>query len=343
MGPQSPSSPSEPRTEIELSDTALICGWWFPPDALAVPVSASGLAEALARRDGVTWLHFSLTDARAAHFLVNSPLVPARLSEALDDHSRVPGVSIDADGWLAVMNDLEFASGDEIEDPVTLWAWADDRLAITVRNRPAASADALRYAVRNGERMDDGFEVLLRIVDLRTELLSRLVERHSEALELLEESILSGHVPAGRDALGRARLQCGRVRRHFLGDRAQFGGLVSKQSALLAPRHVDRVGEVVADLSHLAEAVGELYERARILQEEISAQVAQETSQRLFVLSILSAVLLPMTLVTGIWGMNVGGLPGVESETGSAFWWVLGLVFGVGVMMLVILRRLRLL
>jgi len=343
MGSEAPSGPSAPRTEVELSDTALICGWWFPPDALAVPVGAAGLADALAGRDGVTWLHFSLADARAAHFLVNSPLVPPRLAEALDEHSLVPGASIGPDGWLVVMNDLEFAGGDEIEDPVTLWTWADERLAITVRNRPAASADALRHAVRNGERMDDGYEVLLRIVDIRTELLTRLVERHSEALEPLEETILSGRVPAGRDALGRARLQCGRVRRHFLGDRVQFAGLASKHAAQLEPRHVDRVGGVAADLSHLAEAVGELYERARILQEEIAAQVAQETSQRLFVLSILSAVLLPMTLVTGIWGMNVAGLPGVESETGSAFWWVLGLVFGVGVAMLVILRRLRLL
>ena len=174
MGSEAPSGPSAPRTEVELSDTALICGRWFPPDALAVPVGAAGLAQ------------------------------------ALDEHSLVPGALIGPDGWLA----------------------------ITVRNRPAASADALRHAVRNGARMDDGYDVLLRIVDIRTELLSRLVERHSEALEPLEETILSGTVPAGRDALGRARLQCARVRRHVLGDRAQFAGLASKHAVQLEPRRL---------------------------------------------------------------------------------------------------------
>ena len=44
MGSEAPSGPSAPRTEVELSDTALICGWWFPPDAPAVPVGAAGLA-----------------------------------------------------------------------------------------------------------------------------------------------------------------------------------------------------------------------------------------------------------------------------------------------------------
>ena len=51
-------------------------------------------------------------------------------------------------------------------------------------------------------------------------------------------------------------------------------------------------------------------ERAKLLQEELAARLAENTGRNLYVLSILTAVLLPMTLVTGIFGMNVADLPG---------------------------------
>ena len=65
--------------------------------------------------------------------------------------------------------------------------------------------------------------------------------------------------------------------------------------------------------------IAELYERAKLLQEELASRLAENTGRNLYVLSILTAVLLPMTLVTGIFGMNVAGLPGLSSQT--SFWW----------------------
>ena len=41
-------------------------------------------------------------------------------------------------------------------------------------------------------------------------------------------------------------------------------------------------------------------------------------NQRLFVLSILSAVFLPISFVTGLFGVNVGGMPGVDSAAAFA-------------------------
>jgi zinc transporter len=76
------------------------------------------------------------------------------------------------------------------------------------------------------------------------------------------------------------------------------------------------------------EEIAELYERAKLLQEELASRLAESTGRNLYVLSILTAVLLPMTLVTGIFGMNVGGLPGLHGP--GAFWWVMLLIFASG-------------
>jgi zinc transporter len=70
--------------------------------------------------------------------------------------------------------------------------------------------------------------------------------------------------------------------------------------------------------------------------------VAENTGKRLYVLSILSAILLPMTLVTGIFGMNVAGVPGVDGEP-AAFVWTMVAVVAAGMLTLLFLRWKRLL
>jgi zinc transporter len=91
---------------------------------------------------------------------------------------------------------------------------------------------------------------------------------------------------------------------------------------------MDAIRAEIDELSFLIDDVTELYERAKLLQEELASRVAEDTGRSLYVLAILSAVFLPMTLITGIFGMNVAGLPGLHGS--GAFWWVLLLIVVAG-------------
>jgi zinc transporter len=66
-----------------------------------------------------------------------------------------------------------------------------------------------------------------------------------------------------------------------------------------------------------------LQERARLLKDEISANVASDINNSLYILSLVSALLLPPSLIFGLFGVNVGGLPLMGTELGFAV--VLGL------------------
>lgn len=69
---------------------------------------------------------------------------------------------------------------------------------------------------------------------------------------------------------------------------------------------------------------------ATVLETYRGAQ-ADETNEIMRVLTVFSAILLPLTLIAGIWGMNFSRVPG--SEVGDGFWWLVGAmaVLGVGV------------
>jgi zinc transporter len=116
---------------------------------------------------------------------------------------------------------------------------------------------------------------------------------------------------------------------------------VSRAPAWISPADLDELKRLADDLGFLLDDMNHLYERAKLLQEELAARLAEQTGKRVYLLSVLSAVLLPMTLVTGVFGMNVAGLPGLEGK--DSFWWTMLLVVSAGPFMLALLRWRRLL
>ena len=70
-------------------------------------------------------------------------------------------------------------------------------------------------------------------------------------------------------------------------------------------------------LSGLDGDIGAVQSQLRLLREEIDLQAAQRTNTNLYVLSIMTALMLPATLITGIFGMNTGGLPLEHTPAGT--------------------------
>ncbi|WP_245435189.1 CorA family divalent cation transporter [Mesorhizobium sp. WSM3879] len=99
---------------------------------------------------------------------------------------------------------------------------------------------------------------------------------------------------------------------------------------------------MAARLSHRAHTLhhdGEqLQARTRLLQDELMAKLTERSNQLLYILSVMTAVLLPMTIISGLFGMNVGGLPLVDTALG--FWVVTAIAVVVAGIVYMVVRRL---
>ncbi|MEA1649518.1 CorA family divalent cation transporter [Nitrospirillum sp. BR 11164] len=96
---------------------------------------------------------------------------------------------------------------------------------------------------------------------------------------------------------------------------------------------IDRLDGVGQDLDLVQE-------RARLLQDELSNRFSEATNRNLYILSIVTTILLPVNLITGIFGMNVGGLPWSGHDAG--FIWVCGVMVFTILVSLVVLHWRRL-
>jgi zinc transporter len=197
-----------------------------------------------------------------------------------------------------------------------------------VRSHALHSTDRLRQAAREGLRARSGLELFTHVLRFQADAVETMRRAMSAQVERAEDELLGERWLAPREALLRVRRSCAHLGRHFEPQRHALRRLLGSDSALLAPSDRESLAEIAEDIAREVEEAAGLYERAKLIQEELADRLAESTNRILFVLTMISGVFMPMTLVTGIWGMNVAGLPGLKDE--SAFWWVMALIAATG-------------
>lgn len=324
--------------EAAGADRGLICGYQLQSSGPAREVTADGIVQALAQPDAVTWLHFNLSDARARRWLLDAAFVPTALREVLQEHDENRRVESTDGGLLLVISDFTYEDDSDPSEVAPLWSYAGPRLLITARLHALKSADELRLRMRSGISAASGIELAAQLLDIRTARIKQLASDMTGQLDDIEDEILAGNIEQQREQLGRSRRLCARLRRQFAPERGDLGRVVHRASHPLPEAERGVLESSVEGLAFAIEEIAEIYERAKLLQEELASRLAEDTGRNLYVLSLLTAVLLPMTLITGVFGMNVAHLPGANS-----FWLVMLLILASGGVTLAVLFWRRLL
>jgi zinc transporter len=138
-------------------------------------------------------------------------------------------------------------------------------------------------------------------------------------IDAAEDRVLAMRADPGRMHIGPIRLELSRQHREFLALRGAFHrGLIHRGQAQHAHLLTDRLPALSQQLEDFDRDAADLLERARLLHEEIAEQVNAAANRSLKVLTILSTLLLPPTVIVGAFGMNVQGIPWAHDLAGFA-------------------------
>jgi zinc transporter len=121
--------------------------------------------------------------------------------------------------------------------------------------------------------------------------------------------------------------------------REALEGLARQTNDRLDPSVVFTIRDQSDRITRAVEDLDLVRERTSVLQEELLNRLAQQQNDRLYLFSIVAAVFLPISFITGLFGMNTAGLPG--SEDPLAFWIVVLGMASITVGTLVYLRAKR--
>lgn len=294
----------------------LICGFLLATDVAAQPIAVADLDAMLVQPPAPTWLHFNLADTRAVNRIAahsELPVAARQLFAEVDNHIRCERVD---DGLLLVIGDLHHEFDGDPERFGVLRLYIDGQRIITGRHHPLKSLDQLRRQLLDGLVVPTPLALLLQLLDDLAETMTAVVAQLNVLVDDAEDEILAGHMHEQRQELGRVRRLLARLRRHVNAGRMALTGAVGALPAWCDERGAAELRSAVQRLEAVVQDIELVQERARLLQEEIAGRMGEATNRNLFVLSIVTVVLLPINLITGIFGMNVGGLPFAEDGAG---------------------------
>jgi zinc transporter len=268
--------------------------------------------------DGLLWLHFNLADAQALHWLTTAELqVPAQAMQLVLSHDNYQQLHGADDSVYGVISDLMRDIAETSDETGYLRFAMTERILISGRHHALCAVDVTRRALEGGRRVESVAALLETIVQNVADAMDRIADRVGQALDEIEEQILSSDNVDLRKDLGHYRRTCVRLHRQLSGLRLVFHRFELKSHDQLKPALRLRAGKLAQRLDGLDHTIVEMRERSRLLQEELHLKIEEQGNDNIRVLSVLTAVLLPPTLITGIFGMNTKGLPFTELD--SAF------------------------
>ncbi len=310
------------------SDSAgLVCAFRFAPGAPGEAIDAPAVVESLAKAtDGGTffWLHFNLANNAAGRWMSAHLTLPDVFFDTIAEGSRTTRIEYAGERLIAVLNDALFDFDVAIPDASTLWLCLEHRLLVSARRKPLRSIDRLRHSVRQGEAFASPVALLVHLLRDQADVLAKILREATSRVDGIEDNVLAERIDRRRADLGSLRRSLVRLGRLFAPEPAALFRLLNRPPAWMADADVQELRQSNEEFSAALADMASLLERTKLLQEEIAARVNEQTNRSLFLLTVFTVLALPINIIAGLFGMNVGGVPLAQDDHG--FWVVVGIV-----------------
>lgn len=267
---------------------------------------------------GTLWLHFDLTDPAAIKWLnEQEDINPVAVDALLTVESR-PRLTKMGEGALIAFRGVNLNEGAEPDDMVGIRLWVTGSLIISTFRRELRSVDDIVSNLAEGEGPRNPATFLSLLTAKLVIRMSETVDNLEERIADLEAQVIETTSRDTRFALAELRRQIIALRRYLAPQKEALASLVSSKIPWLEESDRMELRETSDRLVRNLEDLDAIRERAAVTQEELQSRLAEQQNVRMYVLSIVAAIFLPLGFLTGLLGINVGGIPGAENPTAFA-------------------------
>ncbi|MDA0654325.1 MAG: zinc transporter ZntB [Proteobacteria bacterium] len=290
--------------------------------------------------DAPLWLHLDRRDPASVDWLRRRSGLDSIVVEALLAEETRPRATAHGDGMLVILRGVNLNPGADPEDMISVRVWVEGARVISVRARRLLAAEDVGDRLEAGSGATDAADL---VVDLATGLIDRMspvLEHLDEAADEIEEKLVTGGGERElRQSLVRLRRQAISLRRYLAPQREAMGRLQSGEFPLLTTIHRTRLREINDRVVRFLEDLDAMRERASVIQDELANRSAEQMNRTMYVLTLVAAIMLPLGFLTGLLGINVGGIPGTDNPYSFAI--VCALLFAIAAAEAWVFRRLK--
>lgn len=291
---------------------------------------------------GVLWVHLNIENSESRTWIEREPGLGEMIAEALTESETRPRSVAMKDGLLVILRGITHIPGPEPNQLVSLRMWLNEARVISGRRWQLTSVDSVCRMLDYNDGPRTSAELLLALAEHLTDSITPAIDELEDTLDVVEM-----YLPEAKDTdaelsndLANVRRQAIQMRRHMGPQRDAIAHLLIERAPWLGEAERSQLREVREQASRHLEDLDATRERAQITQDQLASRSRQQLQRTMYILAVVTAMFMPLTFVTGLLGMNVGGIPGGQSSFGFAG--VLAVMVLLFVVMLWLFRRLNL-
>lgn len=276
---------------------------------------AGGIASRSSSAHLPCWLHLNYALPESRRWLEETPLISEPVREALSGDSIRPRLSKLSNGFILVLRGVDSDEATRPEPLLAIRIFITQELIISTRKRKVQLIDELHTDLKNQQGVTSSGSWLVRLADGLTADNSEFISViHDQILEM-EDNLLSGQPPARGD-LARLRKHLILMRRYMAPQRDVFSRITTDKPTWMRDEECRQMADVADRMGRGLEDLDAGIARTAVLNDEINAQFAESMNRRSYFMSLLAMVFLPATFLTGLFGVNLGGIPGGSWQYG---------------------------
>jgi len=267
------------------------------------------------KNKGLSWVHLDGNQKSSHKWLQHEvDYLDHLIIDALLEEETRPRIMKFDGGLLMILRGVNLNKDAEPEDMVSIRMWIDAERVITVQRRDMKAIYNMCGHLDAGKEIKNSAELLYNLLYEILTITSPFIYALSEKTDSMEEKILTTHDMKFREKILQIRTQSTIFKRYLAPQKDVIAKLCVTDLAWVDDWSRRHFQENLDHITHMVEEVDEASQRSQILHDELSNALTEKLNKNMYKLSIITVIFMPLTFVTGVFGMNIGGVPGVGND-----------------------------
>ena len=280
------------------------------------------------KNDNLAWVHLDSNHPDTKKWLDKeiSYLDPFVVDALIAEETR-PRVAEIGEGALIILRGVNLNENADPEDMVSIRMWIDCHRIVSVQRRQLKAVLDIEERIKTNKGPKNAGQFINMLVTRISERMSPVLTELDDATDDVEEKILENPDAAFREKIIDIRKQAIVLRRYIAPQKDAIGQMRLSDLPWLDAANKRHLQESYDLVMRYVEDLDAIRERAQIVKDELANIIADRLNRNLYVLSVIAAIFLPLGFLTGLLGINVGGIPG--SNNADAFYIFCGILIAI--------------
>ena len=301
----------------------LVCAYHISEDNTATELTFDDVKKINKKPDGPGWywIHMDCDDQPTRDWLNNYSGMLNSVAAALGSTRSRPRCTLFERGILTILRGINTNPGADPEDMLSVRIWMNDKIVITTRREKLMAIDKIRKAFEKNEGPTTPSALFMELSESLVERMTDTIESIDIKLEALEDTKDLLALSSKRNEIFKIRSSSIMLLRFITPQRGALDVLSASETEFFDKEEFGRLRIMLNATAGNIEELTSIKERAMALDDAILGAENERMNKAMYLLAIVTALFMPLTLFTGLLGINVGGMPG--EGWWPAFWIVL--------------------